>query len=141
MILHELAKFHYSSYSLKCVLLSFRYTKQISKNLAGITFKEWTVANVCCFYWKKIWLKLIEIDWNYLIEVLVYFLFANVAAIEICQLNLLGIKHWDDFRIFSLPWEYVGKKTAEDSAKTCLYCVNSGFSISWHFVKGYDLFF
>ena len=43
-----------------------------------------------------------------------------MAAFKIQVLSTSGIK-------FSLPWHYIGKKTAEDSAEIFEYCVGNGF--------------
>ena len=42
---------------------------------------------------------------------------------------------------FSLPLQYVGKKTVEDSAETFVYYVRNGIGIPQHFAKGCDFVF
>ena len=65
-----------------------------------------------------------------------------------CLLSLRnsGAKYVDnksqgDFRILSLPRQYIGKKTAEDSVETFAYYVTNGLGILQHFAKGSDLGF
>ena len=52
------------------------------------------------------------------------------------QIKVRGISEF-----FSFPWQYIDKKTAEDSAETYVYYVSNGFGIPQHFAKGTDLVF
>ena len=54
---------------------------------------------------------------------------------------MLAIKARVISEFFSLPRQYIGKKTAEDSAETFVYYVSNGFGIPQHFAKGSDLVF
>ena len=64
-----------------------------------------------------------------------------LLSLRIHVLSMLAIKARVISEFFSLPRQYIGKKTAEDSAETFVYYVSNGFGIPQHFAKGSDLVF